>query len=392
MRVGNRENANVTRSGKLIVLVSGMALAVLATASPAQAQKKSLEQVLQEQVNELRAVADAFASIKDKASADAAAPKIKEGFRRGVELRRQQTEAMAGVSAEEMQRLVEKFEPQIEALRQRLHTEAVRIEGLRIPLPDGLSNDPNIRANVPASSTSTPATPPPPAPGGMAFLFPLLLVLIIIGCVAFLYTEGIWSNAIRLINVVTAALIATNFWEPVARWLEGFGESFTYYWDLLALWGLFAISMLVFRSITSGLSKQKVKFLQIADNIGGGVLAAVVAWVMVCFITFTLHTAPLARNFMFGGFTPDSRMLMGLGPDRQWLGFVRNVSRGVYCRYGNDDNRYGSEPDPSSSAQKLCVFDREGWFISRYAARRSALEKHVAEKGATRVESGAVKR
>jgi hypothetical protein len=38
------------------------------------------------------------------------------------------------------------------------------------------------------------------------------------------------------------------------------------------------------------------------------------------------------------------------------------------------------------------VFDREGWFISRYAARRSALEKHIAEKGATRVDGGGVKR
>lgn len=295
MRIGNRENANVTRSGKLIVLVSSMLLATL------------------------------FLTPWLWAQAPAAQP--------------------AGATP----------------------------------------------AGVDAAGGAAPAGAPA-APGGMAFLFPTLLVLIVIGCVAFLYTEGIWSNAIRLINVVTAALIATNFWEPLARWLEGFGESFTYYWDLLALWGLFAISMLVFRSITSGLSKQKVKFLQIADDIGGGVLAAVVAWVMVCFITFTLHTAPLARNFMFGGFTPDSRMLMGLGPDRQWLGFARNVSRGVYCRYGNDDGRYGNEQDPSSSAQKLSVFDREGWFISRYAARRSALEKHIAEKGATRVEGGGVKR
>lgn len=304
MRIGNQENANVTRSGKLIVLVSGMLLGMLSLTPWLWAQAPA---------------ANPGAAKPGAANAAAANP--------------------AGGAA--------------------------------------------------PAATPTPA---PAAPGGMAFLFPTFLVLIIIGCVAFLYTEGIWSNAIRLINVVTAALLATNFWEPVARWLEGFGESFTYYWDLLALWGLFAVFMLVFRSITSGLSKQKVKFLQIADDVGGGVLAAVVAWVVVCFITFTLHTAPLARNFMFGGFTPDSRMLMGLGPDRQWLGFTRNVSRGVYCRYGNEDNRYGSEQDPSNSAQKLCVFDREGWFISRYAARRSALEKNVAEKSSTRVEAGVLKR
>ncbi len=227
-------------------------------------------------------------------------------------------------------------------------------------------------------------------------MFPVLLVLIILGCVALLYTEGIWSNAIRLINVVTAALLATTFWEPTARWLEGFAESFTYYWDLLALWGLFAVFVLVFRSVTSGLSKVKVKFLKIADDIGGGLLAAWVAWVMVCFITFSFHTAPLARNFMFGGFDPDARMLMGLAPDRQWLGFVQSVSRGVYCRYGGEQElqqgAYGVESDPTSDDQKLCVFDREARFIPKYAARRSALEQNVAEKGSTRVEGGALKR
>ena len=253
----------------------------------------------------------------------------------------------------------------------------------------------NPAAN-PAGGAAAAAPAAPPAPGAMAFLFPVLLIAIVVGCVAFLYTEGIWSNAIRLVNVVTAALLATNFWEPVARWLEGFADSFTYYWDLLALWGLFAVFMLMLRSMTGALSKVKVKFLKIADDIGGGVLAAWVAWVMICFITFTFHTAPLARNFMFGGFDPDSRMLMGLAPDRQWLGFMQSVSRGTYCRYGGEQElqqgAYGSESDPNSGDQKLCVFDREARFIPKYAARRSALEKNVGEKGATRVESGILKR
>ena len=52
----------------------------------------------------------------------------------------------------------------------------------------------------------------------------LLLLLIFVGCIAALYTDGMWSNAIGLINVVTAALLATNFWEPAADWLERLAE------------------------------------------------------------------------------------------------------------------------------------------------------------------------
>ena len=44
----------------------------------------------------------------------------------------------------------------------------------------------------------------------MTWLLPLLLLLIFAAAVGFLYPEGMWSNAVRLINVVTAALLATK--------------------------------------------------------------------------------------------------------------------------------------------------------------------------------------
>ena len=47
----------------------------------------------------------------------------------------------------------------------------------------------------------------------MTFIFPGLLFVIFLFCVAFLYTDGMWGNAVQLINVVTAALLAVNFWE-----------------------------------------------------------------------------------------------------------------------------------------------------------------------------------
>ena len=45
----------------------------------------------------------------------------------------------------------------------------------------------------------------------MTLIFPALLVVIFIAVAISLYTEGLWGNALRLINVVTAALLATNF-------------------------------------------------------------------------------------------------------------------------------------------------------------------------------------
>jgi hypothetical protein len=207
----------------------------------------------------------------------------------------------------------------------------------------------------------------------MSAIFPVLLVLIFLGCLGMLLNEGMWSNAIRLVNAVTAALVATNFWEPVAKLLDDQAPSYTYYWDFLALWGLFCVSLVVFQLATGFVSRVKVRFLKVVDRAGGIVFGALASWVMVCFVVFTLHTAPLAERFLWGGFDADSRMLMGLGPDRMWLGFMARQSRGTYCRYEDGD--------------RLREFDGSQ-FLSTYTSRRAALQRHVEEKSATRVESG----
>ncbi len=163
----------------------------------------------------------------------------------------------------------------------------------------------------------------------------LLFILIFVGCIAALYTEGMWGNAIRLINVVTAALLATNFFEPAARWLEGYSQTFatyTYIWDFLVLWGLFAMFMVLLRLATDFLSRVKIRFLKIVDQIGSVLFAAWVGWVMVCFTAMSLHTAPLGRTFLRGGFVSEQRAESSLCPEVKWLGFVQRQSRGAFSR------------------------------------------------------------
>lgn len=204
----------------------------------------------------------------------------------------------------------------------------------------------------------------------MSFLLPLLLFVILFATMALTYNEGIWSNAIRLINVVTAGLLAMNFFEPLARVLDGVNATFTYFWDFIALWVIFGVSMVAFRYLTGFASKVNVRFLKIADQIGSPVLALWVGWVLVGFTLTTFHTAPLARNFLFGGFRPGEKMFVGMAPDQQWLGFVQQASKGSLSR---------SVPDP---------FDPGGRFIATYTTRRTNLQKQAEVNGTFRVQSG----
>lgn len=196
----------------------------------------------------------------------------------------------------------------------------------------------------------------------MSFIFPALLVVVFIAVAISLYTEGLWGNAIRFVDVVTSALLAMCFFEPVAAWLEGMMPSFTYVCDFLAIWLVFAVAMGLLRAATDNASKVKVRFLKIVDQIGSGILACCVAAVMTAFVATTMHTAPLGEKFLFGGFQSDQPIMGGIAPDRRWLGFTKVVSRGVF------------------STSPVNPFDPPD-FVNRYKQHRIEIESHVKSKG-----------
>jgi uncharacterized membrane protein required for colicin V production len=211
----------------------------------------------------------------------------------------------------------------------------------------------------------------------MGMVTTLLMTAILFACGAMLYNEGMWSNAIRLVNTITAALLAMNFFEPAADWLEQQAPTYGYFCDFVALWGLFVVFSLIFRLVTDRLSQVKVKFLKMADQIGSSVLALWIGWVMVCFSMTSLHAAPLAKNCLFESFKPEERMFLGLAPDRHWLGFTQKMSQGPYER---------SVSEAEWKAEKK-IYDPRGEFLPKYATRRATLESEVKTKGTLRVRS-----
>jgi Colicin V production protein len=190
----------------------------------------------------------------------------------------------------------------------------------------------------------------------------ILLVVIFVAVFASLFTQGLWSNTITLVNVITAALVATNYFEPVADFLDRQEPSFTYAWDLFAIWILFGVTMAVLRAATDYVSRIKVRFFKPVEAAGGYLMAVWVGWIVVCFTTMTMHTAPLARNFLGGAFQkePNAKMFFGLAPDRVWLAWAHRESKGTLSRFGG-----------------VAPFDAQGDFIVRYSNRRGDFEKQL---------------
>jgi len=191
----------------------------------------------------------------------------------------------------------------------------------------------------------------------MAILFPVVLVVVLLLVVALLLPSGLWSNAINLINVVTAALLATNFWEPVSSWVTSKAPSMMFLTDIFVLWILFGAFLFGLRSATDFVSKIKLRFPPLVERVGNVFFAVWVGWVLVCVLSMSLHMAPLAREFAFGGFKPEVGSFFGFYPDRMWLGFAQRMSMGPFYR---------------DSTHK---FDPQGEFLFRYAERRAQFER-----------------
>ncbi len=199
----------------------------------------------------------------------------------------------------------------------------------------------------------------------------IILIVISFIVVAMLWNEGAWSNAVTMFNVFFAGVIATNYFEPLASWLDGMMPSFTYMVDYLAFWMLFAIAFNIFRLTTDTISKQKVRFRKPVEHTGRILFALLTAWMMICIFTASLHMAPLGQSPIRGSFGkgPLASCFFGLSPDKYWLAFFHSRSA----------EKRGAM---SSGSQ----FDPKGEFVLKYGSRRYNFQEHNRKgNGAMRV-------
>lgn len=197
-------------------------------------------------------------------------------------------------------------------------------------------------------------------------LMTLALLVVFAITAGVLWMHGLWSNVITLINMLLAMLLATNFFEPVAAFASSFSPAATYFWDYVALWVLFLIFFGTFRAITDGLSSSRVKFIMPVEMAGRTILALWCGWLMVCFVTFSLQMAPLNSATPLGAWqSPKDGTFLGFAPDRMWLGFMQQSSRGALAR-----GHFGGDRHPNDSQLNVQTFDPHGEFPYKYALRR----------------------
>jgi hypothetical protein len=180
-----------------------------------------------------------------------------------------------------------------------------------------------------------------------------------------LTSEGLWGAALMFFNVLFGAMVAFNFYEPLASLLDRTGINWGFS-DTLCMLGLFCVTVVVLRLTTETIAPVMVRFPMPVYHAGRLLFAVAGAAVTMAVVILAFHAAPVDKK-IFGVIRHDTKPPWGLGLDHQFLGFFQYETGAVFGRYGagqrDPHHQYGH-------GARLNLFDpRAEWLLKHYDAR-----------------------
>jgi len=207
-------------------------------------------------------------------------------------------------------------------------------------------------------------------------------LLLVLALVAWnVAAEGAWGAAAVFLCVVFSGLIAMNFFEPLANYLEGWlGSDWAMRVDFISLLVLFGGSVFLLRLAAERLVPSFIAVEGRLYDVCRFGFALMTGYVTIAFLLAALHTAPMPREFL--GFTPERKNFFGLtAPDREWLGLVQYISE--KSMRSSEDHRIFD-----GASFEVAEHQNQVWptYIIRYATRR---DLYAAANGSTTAAPGA---
>jgi uncharacterized membrane protein required for colicin V production len=154
--------------------------------------------------------------------------------------------------------------------------------------------------------------------------------IVVFAALAMMVREGLWNNTLTLISVIVSGLVAFGFYSPLVAYLdeEVTSGQHTYWLDFAIIWALYAVTMVVLRSLFAAASKTRLRFKHPIDPVGGPIIGFIAAWVLAAFTLATLHTSPMPKNAFSGKlvYTDADTSSFITQPDAAWLRFVERVN------------------------------------------------------------------
>jgi len=199
----------------------------------------------------------------------------------------------------------------------------------------------------------------------MRYLIEFVVAFLAVGLTYVITSEGLWGAALVFFNVLFAAMISFNFYEPLARLLDSTGINWGFS-DTLCMLGLFCIALLILRMTTETIAPVMVKFPPAVYHAGRLIFGIGGAAVTMAIVLLAFHAAPVHKK-IFGSIDHKTKPPFGLGLDHMWLSFFQYESGAVFSNLG-----YGGR-DPYRTyghGGRVNVFDPKAeWLLLHYDSR-----------------------
>ncbi len=202
----------------------------------------------------------------------------------------------------------------------------------------------------------------------MAAIIDLIIVGLVLGMTWALTSEGLWGSALMFFNVLFGAMVALNFYEPLAKLIDSTGIPWGFS-DTLCMMLLFSITVLILRMTTETLAPAQVRFPMPVYHLGRLVFGLGGAVITIAIVILAFHCAPVHKK-IFNVVAYDSKPPFGLGLDHQMLGLFQHETGAVFTNYSPNGERdpFGEYGGPNRL--RLNFFDpRAKWLIDHQNTR-----------------------
>ena len=135
-------------------------------------------------------------------------------------------------------------------------------------------------------------------------------------------------------NVVFAAMIAFNFYEPLAKLIDSTGIDWGFSDTLCMLGLLLRLASLLLRMTTETIAPAMVRFPHAGLSCRPVRLRAGGALVTIAIVILAFHAAPVHKK-IFNAIDYDSKPPFDMGLDHQWLGFFQYETGAVFTTLGS---------------------------------------------------------
>ncbi len=164
----------------------------------------------------------------------------------------------------------------------------------------------------------------------MKVVLDLIIAFLVLGLTYVLTSEGLWGAALMFFNVLFGAMIALNFYEPLAKLIDSTGLNWGFS-DTLCLLLLFSASVMLLRMTVETVAPAQVRFPVPIYQIGRLVFGLGGAAITLAIIILAFHCAPIHKK-MFQAVQYDTRPPFGLGLDHHFLGLFQNETGGPFAQ------------------------------------------------------------